>query len=67
MEILILIALIFAYILPWLIAKYRNHKSSASIFWTVVFFGWTGIGWLLCFIWSWSGNVKETIVNQARV
>lgn len=59
MEWLILIAIILAYILPWLISKGRAHKNSASIFWTVLFFGWTGMGWLGCFIWSWSGNVAQ--------
>lgn len=56
----VMLALMFAaYFLPWIIAKNRGHRSSLAIFWTLVFFGWTLIGWLLAFIWSCTGNTDR--------
>ena len=36
------------------------HKSTAAIFAANLFFGWTLIGWLLCLVWSYSGNRHTT-------
>ena len=41
-----------AYFLPWLIAKYRNSKNSGWIFIFNLFFGVTGIVWVILLVWA---------------
>ena len=58
MELLILLAIISAYLLPCVIARGRRHRSTNSIAICNLFFGWTIIGWILCLSWGLSGNVE---------
>ena len=46
------------YLLPSGIAGNRKHNNSTPITLANLFFGWTGIGWLICFIWAFSSNTK---------
>lgn len=46
------------YFLPGYIASHRKHNNVMPIFLTNGFFGWTGIGWLVCLIWSVSDHVR---------
>ena len=46
------------YSLPGYVALNRRHKNAMPIFLTNVLFGWTGIGWIGCLIWSVSDNVQ---------
>jgi hypothetical protein len=48
--------LIILYFLPFIISNSRKHKNQTSIFFTNLFFGWTVLGWLVCFIWAFSSN-----------
>jgi hypothetical protein len=44
---------IIVYFFPFLSAwSGKSHKQLAAIFWTNFFFGWTGIGWCISFIWA---------------
>lgn len=47
-----LLILIAIYLLPFIIAMLRRHPNRWPIFWTVLFFGWTLIGWAGAFIWA---------------
>lgn len=40
------------YLLPWAIAATRGKGDRWSIFWVTLLLGWTGIGWLICLVWS---------------
>ncbi len=40
------------YFLPWLIALIRGHHNAGAIFVLNFLLGWTFIGWLFAFIWS---------------
>lgn len=40
------------YFLPWLIALVRGHHNAGAIFLLNLLLGWTVIGWLVAFIWS---------------
>lgn len=65
MEILIIATL--AYFLPFIIACIRGHGSKWAIFFTVLFFGWSMIGWIIAFIWAFGSTHKNgniTIVNN---
>jgi TM2 domain-containing membrane protein YozV len=46
------------YSLPGYVALHRQHKNAMPIFLTNVLFGWTGIGWIGCLIWSVSDHVQ---------
>ena len=43
---------IASYFLPWIIAKYRNSKNSGWIFIFNLFFGVTGIVWIILLVWA---------------
>jgi hypothetical protein len=53
---LVLIIAGLIYFIPALNAASRKHNSGAAITAANLFFGWTIIGWLLCLVWSYSGN-----------
>lgn len=44
--------------LPSIIAFLRRHHSSVAILALNILLGWTGIGWIIAFIWSlsWPGH-----------
>ena len=44
------------YFIPAINAASRKHNSAAAITAANLFFGWTLLGWLLCLVWSYSGN-----------
>ncbi len=47
------------YFIPFLIAKMRNHINMIPIFLTTLLLGWTGIGWFVAFIWSFTSTTKN--------
>lgn len=51
--IILLIALMI-YFLPTIIG--RNKKNAWAIFFCNLFFGGTGVGWLICLIWALSND-----------
>lgn len=58
MEILAILFIIILYFLPSLIASDRKHNDKSAILITNLFFGWSGLGWIICLIWANSGNVE---------
>ncbi|WP_339739747.1 superinfection immunity protein [uncultured Maricaulis sp.] len=46
------IAFLIIGFMPTLIALLRGHDNSFAIFLTNLLLGWTGIGWLVALIWS---------------
>jgi hypothetical protein len=57
------LVLFLIYFAPAIIAFLRGHLSSIAILITNLVFGWTGIGWLIALIWSFTGNTAR---NRAR-
>jgi hypothetical protein len=53
-----IIAGIFVYFLPSMIAYLRGQRSQGSIFLFTLLLGWTVIGWLLALVWSFSSKTK---------
>ena len=43
---------LLAYFFPTLIAMVRGHKNVFALFLANLFFGWSGIGWVVILIWS---------------
>lgn len=58
MEWVIIIGVPALYFLPSIVAKSRRHKDGSAIFMTNLLAGWTGLGWLIAFVWSFTGNVE---------
>ncbi len=50
--------LLAVYFLPGYIALHRQVVNFLPISLTNVFLGWTGIGWIICLIWSFSDDVQ---------
>ncbi len=46
------------YFLPWIIALIRGHHNAGAIFLLNLLLGWTFIGWIVAFIWSFT-NVRR--------
>ena len=40
------------YVLPWAIAKGREHKNTAAICALNLLLGWTFIGWVVALVWA---------------
>jgi hypothetical protein len=48
------------YFLPTIIAVARDREDGAvGIGLANLFFGWSGVGWLVCFFWACSGRTKK--------
>jgi len=52
-------ALLF-YFIPTIIAVFRSHNSTFSIFLLDLLLGWTMIGWIIALVWSFSSNVSRS-------
>lgn len=54
MEPIAIIAIVgvLTYFFPFLLAAVRDHPQVWPIFWLTVFLGWTGLGWVVAFIWA---------------
>ena len=42
----------FLYFAPAILASSRNNPDATAIWFLNFFLGWTGIGWLVCLIWT---------------
>jgi hypothetical protein len=54
----LVVLILLLYFLPAIIAHARGHRQIAAITLLNLLLGWTGLGWVLVFFWSWSPNVK---------
>jgi hypothetical protein len=43
---------ILLYFLPSIIAYARQHRNRSTIVILNVVMGWTGVGWIFCFVWA---------------
>lgn len=57
MEVLVLLVLL--HFLPTLIALLRGHHNGFAIFLTNLLLGWTLIGWIVAFIWSFTASERR--------
>jgi hypothetical protein len=48
---IVIVSFLFGF-LPTLIALLRGHDNTFAIFLTNLLLGWTGIGWIIALIWS---------------
>jgi hypothetical protein len=50
----ILVFAVAAYCLPAMIADANDHPATPAIVMLNVLLGWTGVGWVLAFVWAMS-------------
>jgi len=55
------------YFAPTVIAFRRGQVNAAPIFIVNLFFGWTLVGWVVCFAWALSANTKPQPVVKTKV
>lgn len=58
-EFMTLAFLLFAYLIPALVAHQRAHKNFSSILVLNLFLGWTFLGWVIALIWSFTDNTEN--------
>lgn len=46
--------------IPAIIAMIRGHNNTLAIAAVVFFLGWTGIGWLVALVWSFTNDTRDT-------
>jgi len=54
-----IVLLLTLYFIPSGVAVLRHHSNAMPVFLTNLFFGWTGVGWIVVLIWSFSSNVTR--------
>lgn len=55
-NLVVLVLILFFYFMPALNAAERKHNSATAIFVANLLLGWTVLGWIVCLIWSFSGQ-----------
>ena len=64
-QIIILLIIILLYFLPYVVAKIRKIKNSASVFWLNLFLGWTVLGYfVLLFYAALTSATKDISVTE---
>lgn len=63
---LISLAIILAiYFLPTIVASNRGHQSTGAIFFLNLLLGWTLLGWVVAFVWSFTNPTQVVVNNQS--
>lgn len=64
---ILLIAAIFAYLLPTIICVSRGKvHGDAGVFLLNLLLGWTVVGWLVAFVWACSGKTRAEVREEER-
>ena len=69
-KLILVIAAVAFYLMPSIIAFNRDHSARFAILFINLFSGFTGIGWIACLVWSFSGSsqmsVNQTVIVNSR-
>ena len=60
---IVLVILLAIYFLPTIVASNRGHQSAGAIFFLNLLLGWTLLGWVVAFVWSFT-NPSQVVVNN---
>jgi hypothetical protein len=65
----LLFAVTFLYFLPFFVGLFRNHPHPIFLFTGTASLGWTGWGWVACFVYSlWTFVQREPVpVSQVEL
>lgn len=58
-----MVAVFFVYFLPSFNASYRKHNNVPAITALNLFLGWTFLGWIAAFVWSFTDNTRNVDSN----
>lgn len=58
------LSLVF-YLLPLMIAFYRDHQKYTTIFLVNLLLGWTVVVWFICLIWALFGASRVKVISEA--
>lgn len=64
MELIAILILLAIYFLPTIVALNRGHRSAGAIFFLNLLLGWTLLGWVVSFVWSFTNPAQVVINNQ---
>jgi len=54
------------YLLPTMLAVYKNKRSTGGILVLNLLLGWTGLGWVIALIWAIVPDVDYIVVQRPR-
>lgn len=60
-----IVSMVFVYFIPTIVAVRNKHTETTSIVIINTFLGWTGIVWLITFVWSITDTAKLNVANIA--
>lgn len=60
--VILLVISIVLYLLPAIIASIRAHKNSTAIWVLTVILGWTGLGWVVALVWSFTNQTTTPVI-----
>jgi ABC-type transport system involved in cytochrome c biogenesis permease component len=66
MTLITLVILGSIYLLPTLVAMFREHRNALAIFVMNLCLGWTFIGWVGALVWACTNNVYADEGNHIR-
>lgn len=59
---LLLIAAVWIYFMPSIIANNRRHKDRFAILLVNFLLGWTSIGWVIALVWSFTSSQDSVVI-----
>lgn len=59
-DLLITTLVLFAYMLPTVVASSRHHRNASAIGVLNILLGWTGIGWIAALVWASTNDIDTT-------
>jgi hypothetical protein len=61
---ILFVVFVFFYFLPTIIAFSKQKYQKIALLFTNLFFGWTILGWVICFIWAVMNDAKVIISDE---
>jgi ABC-type multidrug transport system permease subunit len=58
---LVIIGVVCLYFLPSWVAGHRQHRNFNAIFALNILLGWSGLGWIIAFVWACTDNTYEEL------
>ena len=61
---IVLMIFVAIYFLPTIVALKREHQSAGAIFFLNLLLGWSLLGWVIAFVWSFTNPTQVVVSNQ---
>ncbi len=60
----LILILLVVYFVPTVVASGRSHQSATAIFCLNLLLGWTLLGWVIAFVWSFTNPTQVVVRNK---